>query len=496
MRSHLTVMVVVSAGVVGLFAVGFQLRPPNSVQPLVGGPTAKPAEPVAEPAPAKLPNVVFILADNLGYGELGCYGGGVLRGAATPRIDRLAAEGARLLNFNVEPNCTPSRSALLTGRFPIRSGTYNVPRDGLPYGLVQWEVTTAELLAGRGYATGAFGKWHLGDSPGRYPTDQGFDEWYGIPNSADECLWVDAKPGRVMEGRRGQEPRPVRKLDLDARREIDLELTAKAIDFMKRAVKAGKPFLAYVPLTQPHYPTVPSKQFVGKTGNGDWADVLAQMDWCVGQLLDAVDELRVADDTVFIFASDNGPEDVSPWRGWAGPWSGSYVTAMEGSIRVPFVVRWPGKVPAERVSNEIVHAVDVFTTLATLCGAAVPADRPIDGVDLTPFLLGRRNGSGREGFPIYRAEDLYAVKWRNWKVHYYWKERMDSAPERLDIPRTFNLYVSPQERADEGLNTTMQNRWVLAAVQKHLAPFRESLRKYPPIPTGAPDSYVPPRSAK
>jgi len=168
---------------------------------------------------------------------------------------------------------------------------------------------------------------------------------------------------------------------------------------------------------------------------------------------------------------------------------------MEGSIRVPFIARWPGKFPAGRVSNEVVHAVDVFTTLAGAAGAEVPVDRPIDGLDLTPFLLGRQDRSGRDGFPIYRAEDLYAVKWRNWKVH-YWKERMDSVPERLDIPRTFNLYVSPQERADEGLNTTMQNRWVLAAVQRHLAPFRESLRKFPPIPMGTPDPYVPPEPTK
>src|SRR5881628_721100 len=147
--------------------------------------------PVSTPVFAQdKPNIVFIFADNLGYGELGCYGGGILRGAPTPRIDKLAAEGMRLLNFNVEPQCTPSRSALLTGRHPIRSGTHSVPREGRLYGLVQWEITTAKLLSKQGYATGIFGKWHLGDSEGRYPTDQGFDEWYGIPNSSDESFWA------------------------------------------------------------------------------------------------------------------------------------------------------------------------------------------------------------------------------------------------------------------------------------------------------------------
>jgi arylsulfatase A-like enzyme len=155
-------------------------------------PIAQAPPPVAKPAAPRPPNIVLTLADNLGYGELGCYGGGILRGAATPRLDRLATEGTRLLNFNVEAWCTPSRSALLTGRFALRSGTFRVPRGGAPYGLVQWEISLAEMLASRGYASGHFGKWHLGDSEGRYPNDQGFDEWYGIPNSTSVRPWPAA----------------------------------------------------------------------------------------------------------------------------------------------------------------------------------------------------------------------------------------------------------------------------------------------------------------
>ena len=164
---------------------------------------------VASPAYAQQqPNIVLIMADNLGYGELGSYGGGITRGAPTPRLDALAREGTRLTNFNVEPSCTPSRSALMVGRHPIRSGTYSVPVDGKPYGLVQWEVTIAELLSQRGYATGHFGKWHLGDSEGRYPNDQGFDEWYGIPNSSDESFWAHQPDfDRSEERRVGKECR-------------------------------------------------------------------------------------------------------------------------------------------------------------------------------------------------------------------------------------------------------------------------------------------------
>src|SRR5271154_225463 len=201
-------------------------------------------------AGASRPNIVLILADNLGYGELGCYGGGITRGAPKPRLDNLAPEGTRVTNFNVENSCTPSRSALMTGRHPIRSGTYSVPLDGKPYGMVQWEVTIAKLLAKQGYATAHYGKWHLGDSEGRYPNDQGFDEWYGIPNSSDEAMWTQQKDfdpsvahlEYLMEGRKGENSRKLRVYDASERREMDSELANRTIDFMQRSTKAGKPF--------------------------------------------------------------------------------------------------------------------------------------------------------------------------------------------------------------------------------------------------------------
>ncbi len=472
---------------------------PIIVALVCGAATHGAAQSPKAPVPQR-PNIVFIFADNFGYGELGSYGGGILRGAATPRLDKLASEGTRLLNFDVEPSCMPSRSALMTGRHPIRSGTYTVPLDGRPYGLVQWEITTAKLLSSQGYATGMFGKWHLGDSEGRYPTDQGFDEWYGIPNSSDESLWpqqplFDAKYAHlehVMSGVRGEKSKELKVYDLDARREIDMEVTAKTIDFIKRSAKAGKPVYAYVPITQSHLPTIPSKQFAGKTGNGDWADVLAQMDWGVGQILNVLDSLRIQNNTIVVFSSDNGPEDTFPWRGWAGPWSGSYVTAMEGSSRVPFIIRWPGKVPAGRVSNEIVHEVDMFTTIAAITGAAVPRDRAIDGVDQSDFLLGKKEKSAREWLPIFNFTELYAVKWRNWKLHFVWQERMNDPPAKLVVPRLFDLYRSPQERVDESLNTGLQHAWVLHAISAYVTAFQISLQQCPPVAVGTADPYQAP----
>src|SRR5471030_1067333 len=348
----------------------------------------------------KKPNIVFILTDNVGYGELGVYGGGILRGAATPTIDKIASDGMRLLNFNVEAQCTPTRSANMTGRFSIRSGTYEVPIGGIPDGLTQWEVTIAELLSAQGYATGMWGKWHLGSAEERLPTHQGFDEWYGIPRTYDEAMWpslnetksmwpsvgdkqgwsekiVHAEP--IYEARKGEKPRVVAELNLENRRTMEAEITNRTVDFIKRNAQAGKPFYAYVSSSLMHLPTLPNPEFAGKTGNGDWADVLAEMDYRTGEILDAIKQAGIEDNTLVVFTSDNGPEGTHPWEGDSGPWRGTYFTAMESSLRTPFIIRWPGKVPAGRVSNEIVHIVDMFPTLARVGGAEVPNDRAIDG---------------------------------------------------------------------------------------------------------------------
>jgi arylsulfatase len=444
------------------------------------------------------PNIVFVLMDNLGYGEVGAYGGGIVRGAATPRIDRLASEGLRLTNFNVEAQCTPSRSAIMTGRFSIRSGTHSVPIGGGLEGLTQWETTIAETLSQAGYATGMCGKWHLGSDPGRLPNDQGFDEWYGIPRTTDEALWpsqaaaralgVPAEP--VMEGRKGQKSREVAAYDLDQRRRIDGDCTGRSIDFMKRSVAAGKPFYAFLAYSQVHFPTLPNPKFAGRTGHGDFPDALAEMDANVGEVLDAVDALGVRDNTIFVFTSDNGPEATWPWQGSSGPWRGYYFTHMEGSLRVPFIIRWPGHVAPGRVSNEIVHEVDTFTTLAKMAGAQVPRDRPIDGVDQTDFLLGKSEISAREGFPIFVADRLEGVKWRNWKVVFYDEQRdWWSAPVKLGQPKAFDLITDPKE---EYPATGLQSSWIAGPAMKLVMAFEQSLKAAPPIAPGTPDPYRPP----
>jgi arylsulfatase len=466
--------------------------------------------PAAAQQPKK-PNIVFMLMDNLGYGELGVYGGGILRGAPTPRIDTLASEGMRLLNFNVEAQCTPSRSALMTGRFSIRSGTYEVPYGGAPDGLTQWEVTIAELLSAQGYATGMWGKWHLGSAEERLPTHQGFDEWYGIPRTYDEALWPslnEAKgmwpsignkqgwnanivhPEHIYEARKGEKPRQIAELNLDNRRTMEAEITNRTVDFIKRNASASKPFYAYVSFSLMHMPTLPNPEFAGKTGNGDWADCLAEMDYRTGQILDAIKQAGIEDNTLVVFASENGPEATNPWQGDSGPWRGTYFTAMEASLRAPFIIRWPGKVPAGRVNNEIVHIVDMYTTLAHVGGAEVPKDRAIDGVDQMDFFLGKQETSNREGFPAYVADRLTAIKWRNWKMHLIKQDSMYDVPQKLPLPRVINLLTDLKEERDVISTST----WVAEPMIKIVGAFEASLKKYPPIKIGTPDPYTPPAS--
>jgi arylsulfatase len=443
------------------------------------------------------PNVVVMMVDNTGWGEIGVYGGGILRGSPTPRLDEFAAEGMQLLNYNVEPQCVPSRSAFMSGRHPIRSGTTQVVW-GVPYGLTGWEVTLAEMFSDAGYATGMFGKWHLGDIPGRFPTDQGFDEFYGILNTTDESEYStqigfdpDILPiPHIQQSVRGGEISEVKPFNIETRRLIDTELTEKAIDFMTRQVEAGKPFFNFIPYTQPHLPTLPHPDFDGVTGHGPYADVHVEIDHQAGRILDAIDDLGIRDNTIVIWTSDNGPEAVEPWYGTSGYWSGFYFTAMEGSLRVPFLIRWPGQITAESRSNEIVHTVDLLPTLANAAGLDVPQDRMIDGVDQLAFLTGETELSAREGFPAYNGDEMFAYKWRNWKVHLVQQRHPLDPPKTLSVPQIYNLISDPKEEFDllpQGFSAS----WVFPPVFGEIVKFQQSLVQEPPIPFGVPEPWGP-----
>jgi len=443
----------------------------------------------------KKTNIVLILADNLGWGELGCYGGGAIRGAPTPRIDALAKEGIQLLNFNVESDCVPTRSALMTGRHPIRTGAMQSVPAGLPQGLIPWEVTIAELLSKAGYATAMFGKWHLGDKEGRYPKDKGFDEWYGIPRTTNESMFTEqvgfdpsvVEVPYVMEGFKGRPAEKKELYDLEMRRRIDGVLTDKSCDFIRRKVTANEPYFLYVPLTQLHFPTIPNRDFEGQSKKGDFADSMIELDARVGQIIDAVNATGTQDNTLFIFASDNGPEYRRPWRGSAGMWTGTYHTSMEGSLRVPFIARWPGKIPPGVVSNEMFHVVDIYSTLAAIAEVAVPQDRPIDGVNQVSFLKGETQASVREGFVFFIKNEMRAAKWRDWKMHFVWEKEPNEGANHLETPYLFNLVQDPKEETD----VSSTQGWVRGPIRKMINAFQDSLKQNPPIPPGAPDSFLP-----
>ena len=439
------------------------------------------------------PNIVLVLMDNFGYGEVGAYGGGVLRGAATPKIDSLAEEGARFTNYNVEAECAPSRAALLTGRYGIRTRlmTDGTPPRDIWYGITKYEYTLAEMLSDSGYATGMFGKWHLGDTEGRYPTDQGFDEWYGIPRSSDRSHWPDstrfiegvhpsASFTRIMTAKRGQKPKEGEVYGLAKRATIDREITDHAIDFIKRKAKAKQPFFAYLPYTQTHEPVIPHPDFKGKTIYGPFADVLAQTDAYVGELLDTVDKLGLKDDTIFIFTSDNGREGTPGSGGFTGPWRGSMFSPYEGSLRVPFIIRWPGKIPPKQVSNEIVHAVDVFPTLAKWVGGKVPKDRTVDGADQTNFMMGKTEKSARESVMIYIGNDLFGVKWRNWKMLLKDLDELTYTIQTKAYPLFYDLVTDPKE--EHPISAYIADTWVDYPLYQVLEDFEASLEEDPGTP--------------
>jgi arylsulfatase len=440
------------------------------------------------------PNVVLVLMDNFGYGEVGVYGGGVMRGAPTPNIDSIAAQGLQLTNFNVEAECTPSRAALLTGRYGIRTRQrLGLPPRGVWYGITRWEVTLAELLSEEGYATGIFGKWHLGDTEGRYPTGQGFDEWMGLPRSSDRAFWPDsnsfqagshpgAKFAHVMTAKRGAKPVEREVYDRAKRATIDRDITDYTLDFMERQAAAKTPFFAFVAYTQTHEPVDPHPDFYGSTGNGSFADVLAQTDAYVGDLLAKLNDLKLSNNTIVIFTSDNGREGVPRSFGFTGPWRSGMFSPYEGSLRVPFIVKWPGKIPKGRVSNQMVHQLDVFPTIAQFAGATVPVDRTIDGIDQSQFFMGATDQSARESLVIYIGNTLFGAKWRNWKILLREMDEESYAIREMAYPSVYNLIVDPKEEVPE-LNY-LNDTWVDFPLYQVIEDHEASLANDSQLPIG------------
>ena len=400
-------------------AVALSACAPTAPTPSAGGELGQ-----TPPALGERPNVVVLLADDLGYGDLPLYGHPTIR---TPRIDALAREGIRLTSFTAGSSlCSPSRAALLTGRTPVRAGVPFVLDPLSEGGLPPGETTLAEALGMRGYRTAAVGKWHLGHLPGHRPTDQGFDTFFGLPYSNDQSpagsptsqraqtypplpLWRDTT---VVETEPDQRP-------------LTQRYTEEAARFVAEAAGDGQPFFLYLAYAMPHIPVAASDPFAGRSRAGAYGDAVEEIDWSVGRVLDALAAAGVADDTVVLFASDNGPwlfgDDklvgglVGPFdRGSSGLLRGGKGTTFEGGFRVPGVVRWPGVTPPGAVSAEPISFLDVFPTLVRAAGGALPLEGALDGRDVRPLLAG--GALGDAPFPYFDGTEPEAVRLGRWKL--------------------------------------------------------------------------------
>jgi arylsulfatase len=278
-------------------------------------------------------------------------------------------------------------------------------------------------------------------------------------------------------------------LTLDVRRDCDTEYVRRASDFIRKSAAADSPFFVYFNHSLMHMPVIPRAEFKGKSGQGEWADSLLELDADFGTLLDLVDELGVAENTMVVFAGDNGPEEVLLWRGSPGYWEGSYFAGGEGNLRTPCIVRWPGHVREGAVSDEIMHVTDWFTTILRAAGTSEPDDRVIDGVDQLEWFAGTRESSAREGYVYWNGSELYGVKWRNFKLALLEQKHSTDAVAKLSSPRIINLVTDPHER--EALDLPYMHSWTVAHFNRILGEFKASAQREPLIPEGAPLDFVP-----
>jgi arylsulfatase len=473
------------------------------------------------------PNILLIMADDVGWFDVGAYHRGIM-GCKTPNIDRIAAEGALLTDHYGQASCTAGRAAFITGQNPLRTGLTTVGLPGAPQGLQAEDPTIAELLKPLGYVTAQIGKNHLGDRNEFLPTVHGFDEFYGNlyhlnaeeePEQADypknnpmfdklfkprgvlECK-ASEKDDRTVDPRFGRVGKQTIKDDGPLTRKrmetIENDLLAHSFEFMERASKRGKPFLLWHNTTRMHVWTHLSKKWNGKTGLGLYADGMQELDWVVGQLLKKLDNLGIADNTVVIFTTDNGAEKFSWPDGGTSPFRGEKGLGWEGGFRVPFIMRWPGKILAGQVLNGITAHEDVLPTI--LAAAGVPDIKEkllkgynagskkftvhLDGYNLLPYLSGKDKESPRNEFFYFGERNLFAIRYRNWKVHFQLKDDwFAGASLTPTVPRPVNLRNDPFEQHMDAPSYPLyagEKLWTVLPAGAILQQYMATYESFPP----------------
>jgi arylsulfatase A len=407
-------------------------------------------------------NIVLIYADDLGWGDLRCYGSTM----RTPNLDGLARDGMRFTNFySANPVCSPSRAALLTGRYPTR---VNVPRVLFPYdneGLPASETTIAAMLKPLGYRNMCVGKWHLGHKPDYLPMKRGFDSYFGIPYSNDMKPPVLLRKEDTVEAEATQTT-------------LTKRYTEEAVKFIDSA--KGGPFFLYMPHTMPHIPLFASERFRGKSPHGLYGDVIEELDWSVGEVIAALKRNGVANHTLVLFSSDNGPW----YQGSPGKLRGRKGSTLEGGVRVPLLARLPGRIPKGRVVDSIGSTMDLLPTIAGLTGAKLPS-KPLDGLDIWPMLSGKAPSLDREALLYFDGWHLQCARWKNWKLHVarYTSAVYSAAPQggRQNLPlrpvELYNLDLDPAESYDVAAENPKIVAEISSRIERLLPSFPEPVLK-------------------
>lgn len=439
-------------------------------------------------AQEKKPNIIIMIADDVGYGDIASFMGGTVRGAPTPNLDRMAAEGLRLTSFYAQPTCTPTRASLVTGRLPIRAGFTYPLFPSLPMGLVPDEVTIGEVLEPAGYYSAVLGKWHLGDQEVNLPHKQGFDEFWGFLYHADAYLYptdrewrTETQVGKLMKfrgivsGKKGEMSKDVEPIDAKRLETLDKDLTDRAVSFIGEHAKGEKPFLLYVGFSKCHYKNFPLPEFKGKSQSGDFGDALMELDAHTGQVLDAVRNNGIGDNTLVFWFSDNGPSyDTFPDCGYT-PFRGAKGQTYEGGVRMPCIAWWPGKIKAGTSSDGIMTTMDIFTTAAHLGGGEIPKDRPIDGHDQTAFLKGEAK-SATDTVYYYLGERLMAIRNGKWKAHFMTADNWPDGPvEEYTVPKLYDLMMDPREEK----NLVYLKTWEVVQANLLMRNHLMEMKKYP-----------------